>query len=284
MNNINISIFSLDGYKLPTTILIPNGQIKGVFLLLHGCPSYKDEWGFYGYNNEGKIGMAEFLCEQGYASIRFNFRGQGQEFSALDMKDLTLSGMINDIEAVYQYALSKFPNSEINIVGTSFAGGLSLLWHQAFEHNISNLFLMCPLLNMHDTLISRNVIGEGALFLTEKAKDELNLNEYVLSSDRLMNRSFINEILCSNVASALRNFPYNVHVFLGTHDKTINYKFSIDYITKNNKNASIYTIENAGHGFGARKDMGYSDFERSNIKHSNWADIYNKMLLIIKEK
>lgn len=287
MKILDIKILSLDGYPLDATIVEPKGKIKGVFLLLHGCPSYKDEWGFYGYElQNGKIGMSEFLAQNGYASIRFNFRGQGKDFLPEDMGDLTLSGMVNDIESVYQYAIRHFEASEIQIVGTSFAGGVSLLWLQAYEHKIQNLFLMCPLLDMRDTLLSRDIIGENSHFLLEASVKELNNKGYVLSNDRLMNRSFINEVLASNVIAAMRDYKGKLHLFLATHDSTIRLDKTyalLDRAGKTSK-AEIILVQDSVHGFGARKDLGYTPEERTKIKYKNWQKIYSKILLITEDK
>ena len=285
MSTFNTKVMSLDGYPLDTTIVEPDESAKGVFLLLHGCPSYKEEWGFYGNEaNSGKLGMAEFLARNGYASIRFNFRGQGKDLKPEEMGELTLSGMINDVEAVYQFAVSHFKGCAVHVVGTSFAGGVSLLWSQSYEHKIENLFLMCPLLDMRDTLVSRGVIGERSDFVLEGAVAELDCKGYVLSEDRLMNRSFINEILASNVLSAMKHYDGPLHLFLATHDNTINLGKTYTLLDKVGKRSSsnIIEIPNAVHGFGPRKDLGYSLEERSKRKYDNWQQIYAKMLSVVE--
>ena len=97
---------------------------------------------------------------------------------------------------------------------------------------------------------------------------EMKDKGYVLSEDRLMSRSFINEILASNVLSAIKHYDGTLHLFLATHDSTINLDKTYKLIDKVGKRAdsNIIEIPDAVHGFGARKDLGYSSEERSKIK------------------
>ena len=82
-----IAFRSFDGTVLNGIIQSPDkSTVKGGVLLLHGCPSEKNEWGFYS-------DMAKFLEENAFASLRFDYREQGENKQTSNMENLTLSGM-----------------------------------------------------------------------------------------------------------------------------------------------------------------------------------------------
>lgn len=61
-----INFKSYDGTKLVGIYRAPESvSLKGIFLLIHGIPSEKDEWGFY-------KDMAIELELNGYASFRLD--------------------------------------------------------------------------------------------------------------------------------------------------------------------------------------------------------------------
>lgn len=209
----HVTINSLDGYPLPATIDTPIGlAIKGCFLLLHGCPSYKDEYGFYGYETRDKIGMSEYFASKGYMCLRFNYRSQDINMSPIDMHDLQINGMVNDTEAAFLYLKQRAKgNINIYVVATSFAGSIALLWEQSFQHNINHLFLMCPLLEIRDTLRSRDITyidPNGCERISDDVVIELNNKGYIISGERKMTRAFINEVLAANTQKILLSIKH----------------------------------------------------------------------------
>lgn len=277
----NISIDSLDGYTLTATLDVPtSADIKGGFLLLHGCPSYKDEYGFYGYESSiNKIGMSEYFASRGYVCLRFNYRSQGKDLSPNEMNDLSINGMVNDTEAAF-LLLNQMVGQNIYVVATSFAGAIALQWAQGFQHDISHLFLMCPLLEIRDTLRSRNIIAVdsyGQEKATPEVVDALNQQGYIISGDRKMTRAFINEILAVNAKKAFVDFAGTSTIFHGTMDTSVDYNTSVEYQKLSSEKCELILMKDLLHGFGPRKDMGYSPEERSCIKYKTWQNIYAEM-------
>src|SRR5690606_6180619 len=101
------------------------------------------------------------------------------------LKKLTLSGIVNDIEAAF-LALKDNVGSDIKsffIVGTSFGGGLSAFWVDFFgKSEIKKVILNAPVINYEDDVLERNNLIKNDI-LIEKAQKQLNKNEYVKSSD-----------------------------------------------------------------------------------------------------
>lgn len=280
-----VKFTSLDGVELDGKITKPkeNNHIKGGFLLLHGCPSYMDEYGFYsGDPNKYMLhgGMAEFLAANGFLSLRFNYRSQSIDMTPEKMGDLTVSGMIADTESAYQLLISLIGvDVPIYVVGTSFAGGISIQWINNFEREITHLFLMCPLLDMRYTLRRTNAIVNNGKYEILAPDIILGLNEksYVYSGDRKMNYAFFDELLTMNIKREFSLLSCPNTVFHGTIDPSVRYEDSKEFVEKYSNGKSIlYTYENARHGFGGPKDAaGNADIT---IKQRNHQDIFTKML------
>jgi alpha-beta hydrolase superfamily lysophospholipase len=283
-----INFKSLDGIELNGKLTFPtNAEIKGGLLLLHGCPAYMDEYGFYsGTPNEFMPygGMAEFFSANGYITLRFNYRSQSKEMTQEEMGDLSISGMIADTESAYHILADNLKsNLPIYVVGTSFSGGISIQWINNFERNIKHLFLMCPLLNMRHTLRKANavVLNGGLEVLSPDIAIGLQQNGHVYSGGRKMNYAFFDELLTMNIQREFSLLKCPNSIFHGTIDPSVRYEDSKEFVEKySNGKSSLYTYENARHGFGGPKDdNGNSDIT---IKYRNHQDIFTKMLKIIE--
>lgn len=287
LNKEIVTIKSIDGMKLDGQIdHDDNVNTKGVFILLHGCPSYKDEYGFYGYpEGSEKIGMSEFFSKRGYPTIRFNFRSQYKDVTPETMNDLSLSGMINDIEAAYLNITSKYPGKPVYIVATSFAGAVTILWNNIYNHDIKHIFFMCPLLEIKNTLRKNNVLytnDQGHELIEEELAEKLNENGYFVAGGKKITREFFNEIMATNMPKEFSKLSIPSTIFHGDFDTSVDIKYSKEFINYN-KNTKLIVIENTVHGFGPRKDLGYSSEERSARKYQTWQDLFTQMEQIIYE-
>lgn len=284
-----VTITSLDGIKLDGVLALTGAENpKGNFMLLHGCPSYMDEYGFYsGEPNEQMPhgGMSEFLATHGYNVFRFNYRSQSKDMTEEQMGDISVSGMIADTESAYQYMMRVLPKHlPMYVVATSFSGGISIQWINSFERKVDYLFLMCPLLNMKHTLRRTNAICKneyGIEVLTNEIVSDLEKKGFTYSGDRKMNYAFFDELLTINIRREFSLLKMPNAVFHGTIDPSCRYEDSKEYVEKYSNGKSIlYTYENARHGFGGPKDEhGNSDIT---IKRCNQQDIFEKVLKCIE--
>lgn len=103
----------------------PEGQPRGVVVLVHGFKSFKD-WGFY-------PAIAEALAEKGLAAIRFDFSRNGigpdkATFEKLDQFEKNTFGLeLDDLDRVVTKALETFNQPPI-LWGHSRGGALSILY------------------------------------------------------------------------------------------------------------------------------------------------------------
>jgi pimeloyl-ACP methyl ester carboxylesterase len=98
---------------------------RALIVLVHGFKGFKD-WGFFPW-------LAERLCDEGYAVVRFNMSrsGIGQNPETFERLDLfaedTYSGQLDDLRDVISFAQNDFPELPTFLLGHSRGGGVALL-------------------------------------------------------------------------------------------------------------------------------------------------------------
>ncbi|MEM2991270.1 MAG: alpha/beta fold hydrolase [Halobacteria archaeon] len=126
--NLNLKVtFHSENQRIYGNLHIPAEKEKppGV-LLLHGLESSKDS---------GKWpSIASRLCSEGYACLRFSFRGcgEGMEKSEGEFEEVTLTARINDYLAALHFlqAIDKVDINRLGVIGSSF-GGMTAIAAQA---------------------------------------------------------------------------------------------------------------------------------------------------------
>ena len=104
------------------TLNIPDaGGTGAAVVLLHGFGSNRDEIGGI------FVQQAAALAEAGVASLRIDFRGQGE--STVDAVDTTIEGMIEDSAAAREHllALDGVDPNRVGVLGYSFGAAIALL-------------------------------------------------------------------------------------------------------------------------------------------------------------
>lgn len=238
-----IEFKSYDGYGLEGTFLKAKNE-KGAVLFVHGITSSRDELGFH-------ADYAEFLALNGFSSFRFDYRYHGINESSL--KKLTLSGIVNDIDAAYWVLLSNATKGLDNyfIVGTSFGGGLSVYWADATGRiEIKKILLNAPVIDYEDDVLARNdLLSKNGL--TEKAAQQLKKNGYIKSSGIHFGSALINELKYINGIKAIQNLAKKIEIFHGDMDEDVPIESSKQFMSGESK---LHVIPGVGHGFGVEDD------------------------------
>lgn len=255
---------SYDGYKLEGTLIEPSGTPKGALLFVHGINSSRDELGFHS-------DMAEFLAKKGIISFRFDLRFHGIYEDSLEQ--LTLSGILNDIEAAFSI-LKENVNSSISnyfIVGTSFGGGLSAYWVQKSQNeNIKKVILNAPVIDYEDDVLRRNKLLENG-HLSERAAKQLNSKGYVLSSDIKFGRGLINELNYISAIEVLQQLGDKVWIFHGKDDEDVPLSSSEKF---KSLTTGLTIVPNVGHGFGIEIDEDLDHPETKAIHYKIYNDVW----------
>lgn len=236
---------SFDGTPIEGILNRPfDDHIRGVFLLMHGIPSGKDEWGFYS-------DMAMCLSENNFASFRFDFRYNGNK-EPLPMTDLTLSGMVNDIEAAYIFIKKQFLDHKFYVVGTSCGGGVTVRWLNVFNHNIDGCFLMAPVLDyvFEATGITRRDLIKHNYELPLSIVE--TLNEGYVNQDIRYGKEFFNDAILFDGKNELTMCSKKVIIIQGTDDTVV--PIGITKYMIEGLDIKLIEIPCADHGFAVEGD------------------------------
>ena len=264
-----INFNSYDGTELVGIYSYPdNNKVKSAFLLMHGIPSDKNEWGFYS-------DMANFLSQNGYSSFRFDFRYNG-ESQQNSISKLTLSEMVNDIESAYKILLENINNkTSVFLVGTSCGGGVTVRWCNIFGRKIKKIFLMAPVFDYEYEITGIRREYEHSCqssFLTLDHLNFLQLNGY-LNNEIQYGREMINEAHIFNARGEIKTLKINVIIFQGTADTVVPISIT-KKIIENQNNCTLIEIPDADHGFAVSGD---DDLTKPGTKQNHFF-VYNEML------
>jgi len=98
---------------------------SALVVLVHGFKGFK-EWGFFPW-------LAEELCNEGYATVRFNMSRSGigehpDTFDRLDLfADDTYTTQLHDLHIAVAHAQREYPSLPTFLLGHSRGGGIALL-------------------------------------------------------------------------------------------------------------------------------------------------------------
>ena len=135
---------SYDGTLLEGTYCGDHRKSDSVAVLVHGITSSRDEFGLF-------AGLAEHLSGEGMPSIRFDYRCHGR--NARPIEEMTLCGVINDIEAAARAGLRKSNASQVCVVGMSFGGGLSAYWASVTRAPLSGVVMLAPVIDYEEDVL-----------------------------------------------------------------------------------------------------------------------------------
>lgn len=240
---------SYDGTELVGILCTPTTEpTKGAFLLMHGIPSDKDEWGFY-------RDMVSTLQSNGYASLRFDFRCNG-ESSGGNITNLTLSALVNDIEsAYYNLCTSIETNCPIFVVGTSCGGGVAVKWVNIFKHPVQKIFLMAPVLDYKYEIFGKDLENnEDPSAIIPSDWQYALMSEGHLDNEIPYGLSMVNEVRCFDADSEFAMLQVPVTIFHGDADTVVPYSKTQHIATKFSSKVSLVTVPDADHGFAVAGD------------------------------
>lgn len=232
-----------DGLKLCGIWHLPVAPTKKAIILAHGLTVDKDEEGIF-------IELAELLKNNGYAVLRFDFRGSGE--SDGKSVDMTISGDLLDLKAAVDEAKTN-GYQKLGLLGASFGGGIAVLYTANNPALLQCLCLWNPVLNYDHVFIhptSPWLLGSKDRIKTDlqnKGWTEIGSSNFPVGKKLYdeMERIFPYEILKKILLPTL--------IVHGDKDYYVPIEDSIKYVTTL-KNGKLITIKDGQHGFQATKD------------------------------
>lgn len=238
-----LGFLSFDGTPLEGTYRSVPDPGAAVLLLVHGITSSRDELGLFS-------GLALNFAERGVASFRFDYRCHGN--SDEPMESMTLAGIVNDIEAAAEVALTQSGASRVHVVGMSFGGGLAAYWGATTSLNVDSVVMLAPVINyMEDVLGQHGVIVDGKLAVA--SAERLQADGFVEMDEIRYGAALINELRFVSGIEGLTRLKCRSLIIHGDADSIVPYSSSEHY-SKLSSNCELVNIPGTDHGFGVEDD------------------------------
>lgn len=232
-----VNFETFDGVTLGGTFAYARGETRAVCLFIHGITADRHEWGTFDR-------IAGMLADRGISSLRFDYRCHGVATEVPD-RDLTLSGIDNDIHAAYS-ALSERTGQQLPliIVGASFGAGVSARWAQnRYQGTAALLVLLYPVLDYRADLERVN----------SSWRDELRTSGIVQYGPKALGRPFTCEVATAMMFESLRAAASATIIFHGEDDGDVPVEESVR-ASQTSPVVKLYRIPGCGHGFAAEDD------------------------------
>jgi hypothetical protein len=240
---------SFDGTGLVGVYQAPDSTpLKGAFLMMHGIPSEKDEWGFY-------RDMAAYLEEKGFASFRFDFRCNGESEGG-ELGNLTISALVNDIEAAYHELNTMLDaNCPLYVVGTSCGGGVTIKWSNFFKKPLCHIFLMAPVLDYRYEIFGTDLpeAPKPSLAIPDEMQSALKENGH-LDSEIHYGIAMINDANLFDAASEVGATNIPITIFHGDADTVVPYSKTQHIAECFKDKIDLITVPDADHGMSVEGD------------------------------
>lgn len=106
------------------TLALPEGDPAPVVLLLHGFTGSRDELPIPNTEDGVFSRTARLLAENGYASLRIDFRGSGESIANMTFEATTFEGQVADALAAVEYlkSLDRVDGEDVFVIGWSQGG------------------------------------------------------------------------------------------------------------------------------------------------------------------
>lgn len=246
----DIEFRSPDGLRLRGTLVRPTDPAHAVTVLVHGGGVTRDEGGFF-------TRVAEGLADSGVASLRFDFRGHGESDGR--QEELTLAGVLGDIQAAISTARRENGDVPANLLAASFSGGISAYYTVQYPDAVQRLVLINPLLNYRKRFVDDKPYWHSGQ-IDEDAGAQLSHDGYIAHSPTFkLGRPLLNEVFYLRPDESLDQIALPVLIVHGTGDTFIPVDSSRSLAAALGERARLVEIVGAQHGIAVPDDSQYLD-------------------------
>lgn len=239
---------SLDGLRLRGTLVTPISASGSAAVLVHGGGVTREEGGFFAR-------LADGLADAGLPSLRFDLRGHGE--SEGRQEDLTLAGIANDIRAAVEQAQAATGSKAVHLYGTSFSGGVCVLFAARHYADVRSLTLANPLLDYKQRFIDEKPFWHDD-HIDERAGRELVEHGFVAHSPTFkLGRPLLNEVFFVEPHRLLSEVRTPTLFLHGSADTFVPVESSRQAVGQLAGEAELVEIEGAQHGFAVHEDPQY---------------------------
>jgi dipeptidyl aminopeptidase/acylaminoacyl peptidase len=229
-----------DGLTLCGILTKPENKTKKCIILCHGITVNKEEGGSF-------PPLAKLLSDEGFASLRFDFRAHGE--SEGNSLNLTVTGEKLDLEAVFRF-LENLGFKEFGILAASFAGGATSLFAPN-QKSLKAIVLWYPCLDYN--FILKPKLPWPKKNFGKEAMQKLERDGFIIVSDRMkVSKKLINELKTIKPWEELMKTDLPILFVHSDGDTYVPYQDSVKYSKM--LNAKLETIHGECHGFQDNKE------------------------------
>lgn len=174
-----------DGLRLAGTLVAPRDP-KHAVLLLHGEGASRDQDGFYAR-------LSAELAEHGVASLRFDLPGHGESEGL--QAELTLSGLLNTINAGLTHLREHAADAPATLLATGLTGGVAAGYAARRASEVDRLVLVNPMIDYDRHL--------GGLLDDQAGRDLITRGQVEVSPTFAVGRAMLNEVFWLQPRGAL---------------------------------------------------------------------------------
>jgi pimeloyl-ACP methyl ester carboxylesterase len=239
-----VSYRSFDGTKLVGVLHIPDKRPRGNIILAHGITADKDEDGLF-------TQTAGTLCNNGFRTMRFDFRGHGE--SGGSKQDMTITGEAADLQSTIELAVSE-EQLPLGILAASFGAGPAIICAaQGNDFEVSSMVLWNPVLDYKKTFLNAE-LPWGRAYFNERSYKILDSQGYLLLGDFPIGRKLVQEMASIRPYELMKKLSCPILTFHGDKDSKVPYEVSRQYAVCN-PGSKFVTVEGSDHGFPERADQ-----------------------------
>lgn len=209
-----------------------------VLIMAHGITVNKDENGFF-------VELEKKYNEENFSTIRFDFRGHGD--SHIKDIDCTITGMIEDLFTVINYAKNKY--KKVNLLATSFGCSISLLFLKHFKKNkLKKIVFVNPVISYKTTFTDTDLPWGKSFFPQQGIESAIDSAPILIGRRKFKTGSkMISELFYYEPEKVnIEAIPLSLHQ--GTNDTMVSYKSCLDYYERFNNGIIQMNTYNASHG------------------------------------
>ncbi len=211
--------FAVNGQQVRGTLEVPDGPPAPTVLLLHGFTGSRNELEIAGTNEGVLERTARLLAENGYASLRIDFRGSGD--SDGEWADTTFSGQIEDAVAAIDWLRTQpsVDGQRLAVLGWS-QGGLVASHAAKTRPDLNALILWAPV--VHPMYSYENLLGPE-LFASAitAAPDTLFTSTLSWGAETTLKAAFFQETPLYATTGAVAAYPGPLKVIVGIRDDAV---------------------------------------------------------------
>ena len=226
-------------YFLASVIHMPVIERPPIIVMFHGFTGHKVE------NRRLYVDIARDLCNNGFAVLRFDYRGHGD--SPFLFEEFKLDWALEDAEHVLNYVLrdlrDKVNVDRIGLIGLSLGGAVSI--YIASKYAVKSMILLSPAIDF-----SR--IGADSL---KNMAGKIGLKYIYFGPLRIRTKNML-EMRKFNGFKFLEKIKASTLIIHSKDDKVVPYSLSQEFYEKLNVEKKLILLDEGGHVFetwGSRK-------------------------------